>query len=375
MAAATAAVAEAALAAAKAAAEVVRLTSNGPSPSPLPGHVSRRWSLEHFAAVKIQSAFRGYLARRALKALKGLVKLQALVRGHFVRKQSADMLRRLQALVRVQDRARANRVLYSDSPNHDQENSRSYETHDRSEKLEDSPIIKRCGSISSNKGARSHDSKHSAKNWVDNWMEDGSSMNSHSSIKIPLADDEKSDKILEVDSWKPHSRPKKSRNMSFQQSTMQNISVQDYHNRSFAASDYLARYCLNDLYKPNASPCAEDVASMKSLQFPLEAYTAESSPPDQALSAAPRGFGSSRRSPKTPLRHEFSSRRSLWNGYASPSYMANTESSRAKSRCQSVPKQRGNIDHEKRSSIKRSLHAFWQSKTSSKKNSDPFANL
>ena len=54
VAAATAAVAEAALAAAKAAAEVVRLTNNA-------GYVSRRWSLEDFAAVKIQSAFRGYL--------------------------------------------------------------------------------------------------------------------------------------------------------------------------------------------------------------------------------------------------------------------------------------------------------------------------
>ncbi|XP_021730126.1 protein IQ-DOMAIN 14-like [Chenopodium quinoa] len=379
VAAATAAVAEAALAAAKAAAEVVRLTSNGPSSSPLPGQVSsRRWSLEHFAAVKIQSAFRGYLARRALKALKGLVKLQALVRGHFVRKQSTDMLRRLQALVRVQDRARVHRVLNSDSPNHDQENSRSYEICDTSEKLEDSPIIKRCGSISSYKEARSNESKISATNWVDNWVEAGSSVNSQSSIKILRADDEKSDKILEVDSWKPHSRPKKTRNLSFQQPMMQHISVQDYHNRSFAASDHLSRYCLNDLYKPNSSPCAEDVASMKSLQFPLEPCTAESSPPDQALSSAPRGFGSSRRSPKTPLRLEYSSKRSLWNGYASfgsPSYMANTESSRAKSRSHSVPRQRGDIDFEKRRSIKRSLHAFWQSTTSSKKNSDPFADL
>uniref|UniRef100_A0A165A9E7 DUF4005 domain-containing protein n=1 Tax=Daucus carota subsp. sativus TaxID=79200 RepID=A0A165A9E7_DAUCS len=65
---------------------------------------------EQWAATCIQTAFRGVLARRALRALKGLVRLQALVRGHAVRKQAAITLRCMQALVRVQARVRARRV-------------------------------------------------------------------------------------------------------------------------------------------------------------------------------------------------------------------------------------------------------------------------
>ncbi|CAL5425562.1 unnamed protein product [Camellia sinensis] len=76
---------------------------------------------EEWAATCIQTTFRGFLmlakkwkyARRALRALKGLVRLQALVRGHAVRKQAAITLRCMQALVRVQARVRARRVCLS----------------------------------------------------------------------------------------------------------------------------------------------------------------------------------------------------------------------------------------------------------------------
>ncbi|KAM6595797.1 hypothetical protein CsatA_006321 [Cannabis sativa] len=87
-------------------------TAASPSSS-LPVHETAQSQMnvgEEWAAVRIQTAFRGFLARRALRALKGLVRLQALVRGHAVRKQAAITLRCMQALVRVQARVRARRV-------------------------------------------------------------------------------------------------------------------------------------------------------------------------------------------------------------------------------------------------------------------------
>jgi hypothetical protein len=53
-------------------------------------------------------------ARKALCALRGLVKLQALVRGHLVRRQASHTLRCMQALVAAQNRARAARLRMLD---------------------------------------------------------------------------------------------------------------------------------------------------------------------------------------------------------------------------------------------------------------------
>lgn len=125
---ASAAAAEAAVTAAQAAAEVVRLTGVSQSTlqrrenseeskpvqtsncAPQSTYQCQREIKESAAAIKIQTAFRGYLARKALRALKGIVKLQAIIRGRAVRRQAMSTLKCLQSIVSIQSQVCARRL-------------------------------------------------------------------------------------------------------------------------------------------------------------------------------------------------------------------------------------------------------------------------
>lgn len=64
----------------------------------------------HASATKIQSAFRGYMSRRSFRALKGLVRLQGVVRGQNVKRQTANAMKYMQMLVRVQAQIQSRRI-------------------------------------------------------------------------------------------------------------------------------------------------------------------------------------------------------------------------------------------------------------------------
>lgn len=67
------------------------------------------------AATKTQAVFRGYLARRAFKALKGIIRLQALIRGHLVRRQAVSTLYCIIGVVKLQALVRGSKIRCSDA--------------------------------------------------------------------------------------------------------------------------------------------------------------------------------------------------------------------------------------------------------------------
>ncbi|KAK4435279.1 protein IQ-DOMAIN 20 [Sesamum alatum] len=369
VAAATAAVAEAAVAAAQAAAAVVQLTSSGRNIS-VAGSVGDAsaaqsgagyGSREEWAAVTIQSHFRAYLSRRALRALKALVKLQALVRGHLVRKQTAYVLRRLQALLRAQVRARTGRILISESPHSKTKSSQfnytgpatpekfEHVVRARSMKHDHLMMLERSGSTST--GSVNYDPEKTH-------IRTGSRMSERLWEQASFArtlppEDDRSYKILEVDTGNPNST---SRRRSLFHSSHLSLGS-DQNCQSFSASkDSTAHQSV-------LTPSSGEAQSLSPLQFAQDVdesafCTADNSP--TFLSASSRGGSCKRGALFTPTKSDGT--RSCLSGYSDhPNYMAYTESSKAKVRSFSAPKQRPQF--ERSSSTKRySVHGYGDSR-------------
>ncbi|WOK95342.1 protein IQ-DOMAIN 32-like [Canna indica] len=62
-------------------------------------------------ATVVQATIRGYLAKKELHKLKSLVKLQACVRGHLVRRKAIGTLRCTQAIIKMQALVRAHQLV------------------------------------------------------------------------------------------------------------------------------------------------------------------------------------------------------------------------------------------------------------------------
>ncbi|CAD6267067.1 unnamed protein product [Miscanthus lutarioriparius] len=229
------------------------------------------------AAVRIQAAFRSYLARKALCALRGMVRLQAMVRGQLVRRQANLTLRRMQALVHAQRRARAEWLLL----------------------LEVEDVASSRQQAATAATPRPPPSRRSPQH--------------PRSRKPPEAAERGSEendvRIVEVDDGAPRAAPR--RNSSYCHYSTSTTTP----SRTPAKAELLCQ-------KVSPTPSALTDASARTLsgRFDDASFTSASEPVP------------------TPV----PSRRRAWRADlpSFPSYMANTESSRAKARSQSAPRQR-----------------------------------
>lgn len=168
--------------------------------------------------------------------------------------------------------------------------------------------------------------------WLDRWMEERYWDSREASWRTCGAtDDEKNDKILEVDTGKPHlSYRRRGNHDSFPTPTS------DLNSRSSApVQDSPSKDSFVHFSIPSPSSVYMR-QPLSPLRLAREAGEAYESPQVYSASSRP---GSARRGPFTPAKSDCA--RSFFGGFSDyPNYMANTESSRAKLRSQSAPKQR-----------------------------------
>lgn len=161
-------------------------------------------------------------------------------------------------------------------------------------------------------------------------------------------DDERNAKILEVDTGKPHHSNPKRKSSNYVNSSCSPL-ASDQFSHSFTTVADSPSKDSTVAQRSVPSPSSVDMQqSLSPLCFPIvDDFGYGESP--QFFSASSRP-ASSRRGPFTPSKSECS--RSLFSGYSDyPNYMANTESSKAKVRSHSAPRQRP--DYEKSGSMRR----------------------
>ncbi|KAI0510670.1 hypothetical protein KFK09_011279 [Dendrobium nobile] len=71
----------------------------------------------HISATTIQAAYRGYMARKSYKALKGLLRLQNMMKGQSIKRQTMNTMRSMQLLVRIQTQIHAGRLRMIENQN------------------------------------------------------------------------------------------------------------------------------------------------------------------------------------------------------------------------------------------------------------------
>lgn len=278
-------------------------------------------------------------------------------------------MRCMQAMLRAQARARSIRSYIPETPFSSSKSCPIFHpgplTPDKFEqvvraksiKQDHLPKIKRNSSKSSSRmNSMSQERPNFGSSWSDSRVDDPmwDPRGATSSTRTCMTDDDRADRILEIDTGKPHYNS--SRRRSLFETSYSGLLTSDQVSHSLTTSKDSTTH--QTIHSPAS---CEVVQTLKPLLLPQEIVddnnsycTAENSP--QYCSAASQGGSSSRRGSFTPTKSDGC--RSFLSGYSDcPSYMAYTESAKAKMRSLSAPKQRP--QYERTNSTKRySVHGF-----------------
>ncbi|KAK7278956.1 hypothetical protein RJT34_23997 [Clitoria ternatea] len=286
---ATAAAAEAAVTAAHAAAEVVKLTG-----------ASRSYSYLYkgdrsLAAIKIQSAYRAHLARKALRALKGVIMLQAIIRGEAVRRQVFNTLKNNSSNTKnqmdIQERS---------SREENYENDHIKQFPKQKKKLEEKELKSEC---------------QSQRTW---------DCSLHSREDIETIWSRKQEAIAKRERMKQYSSSQRERkNLHMMEEAAQNKDIGRESCRTLG--EWLHKEtCDWDVYCKSTLP--SNLITMRKTEFNEEGLSSQISVPRKSFSFVRRNsLGDECSMPNSPV---------------FPTYMAVTESSKAKVRSMSTPRQR-----------------------------------
>lgn len=217
-------------------------------------------------------------------------------------------------------------------------------------------IMQRSVSKSNTKDNVGRGKTCNGSNWLDKWMEENAANKLREmSVTHEYCDDEKSDKILEVDTWKPHTNLNQNEH-AFQR--FQHVSSGNHNEPIYLPLDALSAHSTKT-QRPTRSQSHLDFSKISSRKVNQTAVGVAENSSGVSASSRP-GSSSSTRGPSMPARTECLP--NFYNNYMGlPNYMTYTESSQAKVRSRSAPRQR--LNSERPGAVNRYVHGYWDEET------------